>query len=280
MEPRPEHPFATRPIPILTPSGSPNSARNAIPVNAADPRFCEALVDVRELGIAGDNFYSRQDGSNPPYNAPIEGAIHGLFLRESAAVMLEAANAALKAHSLHLYVFDGYRPISTQQGLWRHFNNLFRARYPGFSEKQLEEKTLEFVSDPRNFDPSRPHEAPPLHATGGAVDLTLREASGAFLDLGTPFDDSTSMAVTDRFERRLLDRDEPMGTQIKRDDPRLVNRRILYWTMREAGFTNYLFEWWHFDFGNQMHVLSLELIGEPLPSRFAWYGYAECPVSA
>ncbi|MCG4287414.1 D-alanyl-D-alanine dipeptidase, partial [Lactobacillaceae bacterium KNUT 0156] len=29
------------------------------------------------------------------------------------------------------------------------------------------------------------------------------------------------------------------------------NRRLLYHVMTQAGFTNYIEEWWHFDYGNQ-----------------------------
>jgi hypothetical protein len=45
--------------------------------------------------------------------------------------------------------------------------------------------------------------------------------------------------------------------------------------MREAGFTNYINEWWHFDWGDQLYVLTLDLMGEPLQSGAAWYGYTE-----
>ena len=34
-------------------------------MDANDPRFEEALVDVRERAIAGENGYARTDGGNP-----------------------------------------------------------------------------------------------------------------------------------------------------------------------------------------------------------------------
>jgi D-alanyl-D-alanine dipeptidase len=265
------HPFSARPIPILTPPDS--SERNSIQIDTKDPRSREPLVDVRELGIAGDNYYAREDGSNPPYNVAIKGAIAGLLLREGARAKLAAADATLRSFGLRFFVFDGYRPIATQEGLWYHIWSQIEKAYPEMSATAVEKETLKFVSDPRSFDPKDPNRNPPLHATGGAVDLTLIDASGVPLDLGTPFDDTTPMAATAYFELELA-----KGKNGKGFDACLSNRRVLYWCMREAGFTNYLNEWWHFDLGNQMHVLSLDLLGEPLPKRTAWYGYTEQPL--
>ena len=260
------HPFSTRPIPILTP---PNvSDRNAIQVDTNDPRSQEPLVEVRELGINGDNYYARQD-TNPPYNAAIKGAIARLLLREGAATRLALADDRLKAFGLRLFVFDGYRPIATQEGLWQHFWSQFETANPQWSEAEIERETQKIVADPRSFDPEHPNRNPPPHATGGAVDLTLTDATGAPLDLGTPFDDSTSIAATAFFEMEL-----EKGRDREVFDVCLSNRRILYWSMREVGFTNYSNEWWHYDFGNSMHVLSLKMLGEPLATGAAWYGYA------
>src|SRR5205085_6762164 len=261
------HPNAARPVPILTPEVLPTVARAAIPVDGQDPRAAEKLIDVREFGVRGHNFYARPDSSNAFYDRPIQGAIPGLLLRESAAKLVAQVDHALKPHGLGLYVLDGYRPIVTQAGLWQHFWDHFARKEPKLTEAEIEAETKKFVSDPRGFDRSDPRTWP-LHTTGGAVDLTLCDASGEMLDLGTPFDDPSEKAATAYFETRLAE-----GT-ISADDPRLLNRRILYWSMRDAGFTNYHHEWWHFDWGNQMYILSLGLLGQAAPPA-AWYGYTE-----
>jgi D-alanyl-D-alanine dipeptidase len=62
--------------------------------------------------------------------------------------------------------------------------------------------------------------------------------------------------------------------QIGSDDPRLLNRRLLYWTMREAGFTNYPYEYWHYDYGDQMYVLTLRSLGKQ-DIASAWYSYID-----
>ena len=183
------------------------------------------------------------------------------------AKLVAQVDQGLKPHGLGLYVLDGYRPIITQVGLWQHFWDHFARKEPRFGEAEIEIETKKFVSDPRAFDRADARTWP-LHATGGAVDLTLCDAGGELLDLGTPFDDPSDKAATAYFEMRLRE------GAITEGDRRLLNRRILYWAMRDAGFTNYLYEWWHFDLGNQMYILSLGLLGERTPPA-AWYGYIE-----
>ena len=261
------HPNAARPVPILTPEVLPTVARASIPVDGRDPRGAEKLIDVRDFGVRGHNFYARPDSSNAFHDRPIQGAIPDLLLRESVARLVAQVDQALKPHGLGLYVLDGYRPIVTQIGLWRHFWDHFARKEPKLTGAEIEMQTNKFVSDPRGFDRSDPRTWP-LHATGGAVDLTLCDAKGDLLDLGTPFDDPSDKAASAYLEMRLAE------GAISQEDPRLLNRRILYWWMRDAGFTNYVYEWWHFDWGNQMYIVSLGLLGQAAPAA-AWYGYTE-----
>ncbi|MES1200940.1 MAG: M15 family metallopeptidase, partial [Pseudomonadota bacterium] len=98
-------------------------------------------------------------------------------------------------------------------------------------------------------------------ATGGAVDLTIVWQDGEPLYMGSLFDDATALAGTDRFER---DMDEP---SFSHDEAR-ANRRLLYWLMIEAGFSNHPDEWWHYSYGDQMWAIHM---GKPA----ALYGLAE-----
>lgn len=261
-------PFADRPVPVLKSSVLPTVGRANVPVDLADPRAWEKLVDMRELGVRCDNYYARTDGDNAPYNQAIEGAISGVLLRESVAARVVQANATLAEAGAALCLLDGYRSIATQSGLWRFFWDYIAKSDPSLTKAEIERQTLTYVSDPRGFDRDNPHTWP-LHSTGGAVDLTLCDASGALLDLGTGFDAPTAMTATAWFEEALA------RGEIAPRDARLLARRTLYWTMREAGFTNYINEWWHFDWGDQLYVFTLDLMGEPLQSGAAWYGYTE-----
>ena len=90
--------------------------------------------------------------------------------------------------------------------------------------------------------PSRTLSAPPPHLTGGAVDVTLGDGEGRALDLGTGFD-----AFVPEAAARALE-----GTP----GPTRDLRRTLYWAMSAQGFTAYLEEWWHFDYGDQFWGLA------------------------
>ncbi len=85
--------------------------------------------------------------------------------------------------------------------------------------------------------------------------------------MGTIFDDASPVSRTDYFEQHL---DQTSGSS---EDARR-NRRLLYWAMASAGFTNYAYEWWHYDYGDQMWV-----VNQPSGSlvKKAVYGPASCP---
>lgn len=80
---------------------------------------------------------------------------------------------------------------------------------------------------------------PSLHNTGGAVDLSLVSEYGDSLDMGTDFDTFEETSWTDYFENKN-------SNLIARE-----NRRILYYAMLKAGFTNLTSEWWHYDYGTK-----------------------------
>jgi D-alanyl-D-alanine dipeptidase len=241
-----------------------------IPVDAQDPRYAETLIDARGLGIAGENYYARTDRRNRPYDEEVPGAVPELWVRQSLAAMLATVNDRLAAFGAELYLWDAYRPVACQQALWDFFWSRFRARTPDASEAALADRVRHYVSDPRRFDPNNVRTWP-AHATGGAVDLTLRDLkTGALLDMGTHFDDMSTLSHSDHFERLL------QAGRIDPDDPRLRNRRLLHWAMREQGFTNYSYEFWHFDYGNQMYAMMRDFLGHT-DAGAAWYGYVPPP---
>ncbi|MFG9942301.1 M15 family metallopeptidase [Pseudomonas aeruginosa] len=82
------------------------------------------------------------------------------------------------------------------------------------------------------------------HLTGGAVDVTLCDAQGRWLDMGSAFDEAVPASYTAYFERLA----EPDARQRRVRD----HRRLLYHAMLDAGFSNLPSEWWHYDFGDQL----------------------------
>jgi D-alanyl-D-alanine dipeptidase len=259
-----KHVFSEMPIPTLQLPEDWNEALASVEFAVGDARSLEPLVSLQRLGISGRSFYARRDGKNPPYHRPLPGAQLQLKARRSVGARLAQAEMNLRPFGLRLHVFDAFRGLETQSALWAFHFEAFRSQNPTLSIADLEAQTHDLVHDPRGFDPTLPASWP-LHATGGAVDLTLATLAGRPLDLGTPFDDPSRAAESAFFEEKLAE------GAINVRDSRLVARRILYWTLREAGFANYPNEWWHYDYGDQMYVYTRRLLGEPDPQR-AWYG--------
>lgn len=152
----------------------------------------------------------------------------------------EKLRVALKnlPQGLTFKVFDGYRTVKVQQALYDDYYRTLKDNHPQWSEEILEEEAQKFVSKP-SFDENVPF----VHNTGGAIDLTLYDKRNTReLNLGTFFDDFSSKANTCYFE------DIVGGVEIEEIRN---NRRLLYWSMVNAGFTNLPTEWWHYDYGDK-----------------------------
>lgn len=213
--------------------------RTQVPIDFDGKANAEAMIDVRELGIAGANHYFTP--SNPPYFQKVPGAIEQLYLRENVAALLQEANTQLSAQGIEFYVFDGWRPQAIQRhfhGVW--FPQWLRDNRPDIAEEDLMEEVERYWSPP-----SEGKDSPSPHSTGGATDLTLRYVDTQQpLYMGGIFDDLTENAHTDWFERSNAESMSDMEAQ--------ANRRLLYWVMDAMGFANNPTEWWHFSFGDQM----------------------------
>lgn len=73
--------------------------------------------------------------------------------------------------------------------------------------------------------------------------MTLADASGQPLDLGADFDQFDEIAWPTHFES--------LGELSSKDRERRAFRRVLYWTMVDAGFAPYPWEYWHFEVGTR-----------------------------
>ena len=72
--------------------------------------------------------------------------------------------------------------------------------------------------------------------------------------MGGVFDDPAELSHTAYFEKINAEQATgqyrlPLGYT-----EALRNRRLLYWAMTGAGFANYPYEWWHFDWGTQFWI--------------------------
>lgn len=259
-----EHPI------ILLDKAQTASDYHTIPIVIDDSRNSEPLVDIENYCIGGQSYYARIDGKNVPYNRAIPGALKRVWCRQSVAKKLQKVNARLQPIGYELFVWDAYRPISCQQGLWNHYIELARNEHRKAMQAELRRIVLQYVSDPTFFVESNPTTWP-THCTGAAVDLTLRcLATGQLVDMGTHFDDMRLISHSDYFERLFNQ------GKIGQNDERLRNRRMLYNAMMAEGFVNYHYEFWHFDWGNQMYIMNLRHHSTNVPAA-AWYGYIKPP---
>lgn len=185
-------------------------------------------------------------------------------------------NALLQAHDelvalmpgWRLKLFDAYRPVPVQTFMvWREFRlqaelaGRSLASYRDPAELQENAPDLYGVLAAKVFEfwgvPSDDPRTPPPHSTGGAVDLTLEDACGQEIDMGSPIDETTERSYPDHYANAA--------------SPLLLvfheNRILLNKVMTSAGFCRHGNEWWHFSLGDQMWAWTQ---GEPV----AIYGRA------
>lgn len=147
----------------------------------------------------------------------VYGDFHDCFLHRVAAEKFREAVTLLgQEHpGWKFRVFDCLRPRSIQKK--------FYAVVKGTPQQP-------YVANPRTGS---------IHNYGFAIDLSLEDASGAELDMGTGFDDFTRLAEPRREAQYLAS-----GKLSRRQ---VDNRRILRGIMQRAGFTQLPNEWWHYD---------------------------------
>lgn len=176
------------------------------------------LVDAgaSDAAIRVDLMYARDDNFTgaPMYPAGFNTA----YLHPEAAAALAKAQEALTESwpGLRLLVKDAARPMSVQRKMYETVRGTPSVRY---------------VSNPANGGG--------LHNYGLAVDVTIVDAVGRELPMGTPVDHLGPEANIDR-EEQLVSRG--VITEAERQN-RLILRRV----MKQAGFMPLKTEWWHFN---------------------------------
>jgi zinc D-Ala-D-Ala dipeptidase len=157
-------------------------------------------INVESHGVVLDIAYAtpRNFTGKPVYVRP------GCYLHPDAAARLKEAVHLAEALGLQLKIFDAFRPSEAQWVLWNCRSD------------------PEFLADPRRGSP---------HSRGVAVDLTLLDADGNELDMGTEFDAFTPLS---HHANRAI---APAAQR---------NRFLLLGLMTAAGWDFYGNEWWHY----------------------------------
>lgn len=143
-----------------------------------------------------------------------------------------------------IQIFDAYRPIAVQK---------FMVDYAFSQVLQAEGLTVEQLSPDRQQAlwqqvyqiwaiPSTDPKTPPPHSTGAAVDITLVDAAGMTVNMGSPIDEMSARSQPNYFASSS----DPVEQQYH------IHRQLLRDIMLKAEFTRHPGEWWHFSFGDQM----------------------------
>ena len=184
-------------------------------------------VNVRELDptLQVSLMYARADNF---VGSVLYDDLRQAYLHPEAAAALVKAQRRLKQlrPELSLKIYDAARPMHIQQKMWNKVKNTSMKIY---------------VSNPAHGGG--------LHNYGLAVDITLCDAKGDSLPMGTKIDHLGIAAHIDQ-ESLLVAK----GTISKRAQQ---NRQLLRQVMRYAGFKPLRTEWWHFNFKSRAEAKRL-----------------------
>lgn len=130
------------------------------------------------------------------------------YLRYATVKALLLANRECIKLGYKINIFDCYRPLDIQKKMWKIVPN------------------PNYVADPAKGS---------IHNRGGAVDITLVDAKGNALDMGTDFD---FFGIKASHSYKNL----PNAV--------LKNRILLKKIMLKSGFSAFESEWWHYNLRN------------------------------
>lgn len=176
----------------------------------------EPLVDIFE--VCPD---LRWAPKSPRFEAPRTG-----LARVSIAQMLKTAQELLP-EGLRLQIVGAFRSFEVQKQMYAAAKAELARQHPDWDDEILTEY-INVFSAPPIWD------TPPPHTTGGAVDLSIIDATGERLDMVSPYDIGWDSAPT------YVD---GLSAQARR------NRDLLIEVLTHSGLTNYRGEWWHWTWG-------------------------------
>ncbi|WP_406186236.1 M15 family metallopeptidase [Streptomyces sp. NBC_01006] len=154
-------------------------------------------------------------------------------LRQGVLDRLLHAQSLLPA-GLRLLFIEGYRPPDLQRRYFEEYADELRAANPTWTQDQVHEAASRYVSPP---------EIAP-HSAGAAVDLTLVNADGIELDMGTRVN-----ASPEESDGACYTHAASISSQAR------MNRATLAAALTAAGLVNYATEWWHWSRGDRYWAL-------------------------
>ena len=248
----------TRPVPPLDHLRQQKLGYRSLSIDTTHSLHAEPLVDIAAHAIAGQSYYSRP---NALFSIPLDDVPQEVYVRRSIAETLQRLNRHLAVSAIteffqgevELYIEEGVRSSAVQQNLYHSaIPERLRQLHPDWSERQIGQRRDEIIALP-TVDTNHP--AP--HASGGAIDITLRYAQpsplfvpGVEVPMGHSDGDTTERINPDYFEYTKPDSEQDKLAQ--------RNRRALYNIMTgyafgmSSGLTVNPTEFWHWDRGNSL----------------------------
>ncbi|CAD5980974.1 D-alanyl-D-alanine dipeptidase [Planktothrix tepida] len=168
------------------------------------------------------------------------------YLRQSVLERLLTAQLLLQDNypNWKILIFDAYRPVEVQQFMVDYsFNQLLKERRLNQHSLSAEQhqsiltEVYQFWAAP-SLDPA----TPPPHSTGAALDITLVNETGTWVNMGSEIDEISPRSYPNYFENSS----DPTEQNYHQ------NRQILSKVMKTAGFQQHPNEWWHFSWGDQL----------------------------
>jgi zinc D-Ala-D-Ala dipeptidase len=152
-----------------------------------------------------------------------------VLVRTGLAARLQHAQEALPV-GIRLHVVEGFRSPAEQLAIIDAYSAQVRRSHPHADETEIRRLTARFVA-PLDVAP---------HIAGAAVDVTLADADGGELWMGTAVDATPEASGgACYFDAAGLD---PSAR---------LNRALLARVLGRAGLVNYPTEWWHWSFGDR-----------------------------
>lgn len=160
------------------------------------------------------------------------------------SLMQAQAQLQLKHPGWRIQIFDAYRPVAVQQ---------FMVDYTFGQVVESQKLTLSKLTAAQREEiwqqvyqiwamPSLDLLTPPPHSTGAAVDITLVDAAGKIVDMGSAIDEISPMSHPNYFA----------NSSVSAQQQYHYHRQLLWKIMHFAGFARHPGEWWHFCQGDQM----------------------------
>tara|TARA_A100001015_G_C14663369_1_gene583925 strand:- start:13 stop:627 length:615 start_codon:yes stop_codon:yes gene_type:complete len=149
------------------------------------------------------------------------------YLHPEAFERLTIAIEFAKKLGLKFKIFDGFRPSDSQKKLWNFYPN------------------KNFISPPTKGSP---------HSRGIALDLTLIDKKGNDLDMGTEFDEFSTLSYhgTKYISKQATN-----------------NRLLLLGIMTSSGWDFFRNEWWHYQLfkSKSFPIMNDNILPEPLTKK-------------